>query len=188
VLVGVPVKPFGVAKARLAPLLDAKERAALGISIAARTVGIAAETAEAVVVTGDDGVAEWASGLGVAAIPEGAGGLDGAARAVVDHAGDRPWIVLHADLPRVTTDDLFAAIEALAATGEVIAPSWDGGTSLLGGRGMRPFAYGSGSFHAHLRRTPRARVLVRPGLALDLDTPADYRAWRRWSNVRVGGA
>ena len=186
-LIGVPVKPFGVAKARLAPLLDAKERASLGISIAARTVRTAAAVAETVVVTGDAGVAAWAEELGVGAINEDPGGLDGAARALVDHAGDRPWIVLHADLPRVSTDDLHGAVRALSTHDSVIAPSWDGGTSMLGGRGMRPFGYGRGSFHAHLRRTPAAKVLVRPGLALDLDTPADYRAWVRWSNVRAGG-
>ena len=185
-LIGVPVKPFGVAKARLAPLLDAGQRAELGIAIAARTVGIAASVADTIVVTGDPGVGAWAEGLGVRRVAERPGGLNGAAAAIVEAAGDRPWMVLHADLPRLTVADLKAATAALRANRAVLAPSWDGGTSLLGGNGSIPFAYGPASFHAHLHAVPGAQVLVRPGLALDLDTPADYRAWVRWS--RAGGA
>ncbi|NND85055.1 MAG: hypothetical protein HKN46_07900, partial [Acidimicrobiia bacterium] len=85
-------------------------------------------------------------------------------------------------------EDLEVAVAHLTGHGAVIAPSWDGGTSLLGGRGERAFSYGRGSFHTHLRATPAAKVLVRPGLSLDLDTPADYQAWLRWSGgVRAGG-
>lgn len=189
-LIGIPVKPFGVAKARLGPLLDAPARAELGIAIAARTVGVAAEVAETVVVTGDAGVASWASSLGVDAVIEEPGGLDGAAAALVAAARGRPWLLVHADLPRLGADDLSAVLDGLDAAGDVLAPSWDGGTSAMGGRGPKAFSYGPGSFHAHLRATPSAAVVVRPGLALDLDTPADYRAWRRWSGggLRAGGA
>ncbi|NND84290.1 MAG: NTP transferase domain-containing protein, partial [Acidimicrobiia bacterium] len=120
--IGVPVKPFGVAKARLGPLLDAGQRAELGIAIAARTVRVASEVAETTVVTGDPGVAAWAEGLGVTAIEEGPGGLDGAATAVVTHAGDDPWIILHADLPRLMAEDLEIAVAHLTGHGAVIAP------------------------------------------------------------------
>jgi 2-phospho-L-lactate guanylyltransferase len=173
-LAGVPIKPFGIAKARLAPTLDARSRSRLGRAIAAHTLRtVAASGATPVVVTGDAGVARWAQRHGWPVIdePEG-GGLDGAAQAVVAAAGDERWAVVHADLPLVTAADLAAAWQTSA--GQVaIAPAHDGGTSLVAGSGPFRFSYGPGSFHRHFRNAPGAAVLVRPGLALDLDTVAD---------------
>ncbi len=180
-LIGVPVKPFGVAKARLSPILDGPARSRLGISIAARTLGVVAKVGRSAVITGDAGVGDWAAALGHAVIWELPGGLDGAARALVASAGGHPWLLVHADLPRLSEADLHAAVLALTVDGAVIAPSSDGGTSLIGGSGNVPFSFGPGSFQRHLAAMPHARVLVRPGLALDLDTPADYHAWRRSS-------
>src|SRR5665811_1981594 len=70
---------------------------------------------------------------------------------------------------------------SMAAAGTVLAPSHDGGTSLVGGMlNPFPFRYGPGSFRRHLSAVlGHARVLVRPGLALDLDRPRDLRAFRR---------
>ncbi len=184
-LVGVPVKPFGVAKARLAPVLDASERSLLGVAIAARTLGLARRIGRSAVVTGDVGVADWAQSLGHAVVWELPGGLDGAARALVTAAGTGPWIIVHADLPRLSEGNLQEAATSLHVHGAVIAPSSDGGTSLIGATGAVPFTFGRGSFRRHLAALPHAHVLVRPGLALDLDTPADYRAWQR-SRSRIG--
>ncbi len=174
-LVGVPIKPFGVAKRRLAPAVDAATRSLLGRAIAADTLSaVAASGALPVVVTGDAGVASWARAAGWEVIGERPGsGLDGAAAAVVA-ASPRSWAVLHADLPLVGPADLAAAWEVDAPT--VLAPSRDGGTNLfVGSRPMR-FAYGPGSFTRHFAGAPGATVVVRPGLALDLDTPADLAA------------
>lgn len=196
-LAGVPIKPFGIAKARLAAALDAKGRLRLGRAIAAHTLRtVAASGVTPAVVTGDAGVAGWAQRHRWAVIEEPAGGgLDGAAQAVVGAAGDRQWAVLHADLPLVTADELAQAWEA-AATGMVIAPAHDGGTSLVAGAGPFTFSYGPGSFHRHLRCAPGATLLVRPGLALDLDTVADLEvalrlpagAWLRRYAARDAGA
>ena len=98
------------------------------------------------------------------------GGLDGAAGAVVA-ASRRSWAVLHADLPLLRPEDLVAVWEADAPA--VLAPSRDGGTSLFCGSGPMRFSYGPGSFPRHLARAPDAAIVSRPGLALDLDTPAD---------------
>lgn len=173
-LTGVPIKPFGVAKARLAPALDRAARSRLGRRIATRTLEtVAATGAHPAVVTADRGVAAWAVRHGWAVVEEPAGGgLDGAAAALVAAAGGRPWAVLHADLPMLAPSDLEAAWAALAS-GPVLSPSHDGGTSFVAAHGPAVFSYGAGSFHRHLRRLPRATVLVRPGLALDLDTVAD---------------
>jgi 2-phospho-L-lactate/phosphoenolpyruvate guanylyltransferase len=82
--------------------------------------------------------------------------------------------VLHADLPLLAARDLTESWRASVGR-TVIAPAHDGGTSLLAGTGPFPFSYGPGSFHRHLRAAPGAAVVVRPGLALDLDTVGDLR-------------
>ncbi len=174
-VVGIPIKPFGVAKARLAPVFSAPQRSRLGRVIAAHTAhAVAASGADPAIVTGDAGVARWArrNGWEVIAEPAG-GGLNGAATAVVTAAAGAPWAVVHADLPTVAPSDLVAVWAALKR-GCVLAPSHDGGTSVIAGKRALAFAYGPGSFHRHLHLEPRAAVVCRPGLALDLDTAADF--------------
>ncbi len=173
-LVGVPIKPFGVAKARLAPALDARARSLLGREIAAHTLRmIEASGARAAVVTADPGVRRWARRHRWEVLAEAPGsGLDAAARAVTEAAHDALWAVVHADLPLLTPTDLATAWAALEA-GPVLAPSHDGGTSLVAGSGAFPFSYGPGSFFRHLSAAPAATILVRAGLALDLDTVTD---------------
>lgn len=173
-VVGIPIKPFGVAKARLAPILDAAQRSAVGKAIAANTArAVAASGAVPSIVTSDPGVAAWATdhGWGVIAEPPG-GGLDGAAAATVVEAAGGTWAVVHADLPSVDTADFTAVWRTLGAGG-VIAPSRDGGTSVIAAHAPLRFAYGPESFHRHRRLLPEAAVVTRPGLALDLDTAAD---------------
>lgn len=178
-MAAVTVKPFGVAKVRLAPVLDAPTRSRIGMAIAARTAALVADAAgDVVIVTGDPGVARWAQALGHDVVDErsaGGNGLDRAARAVAAHATGRGhgWAIVHADLPLVSSADLAAVFEAGGDDG-AIAPSYDGGTNVLAHRGddLR-FAYGPGSFHRHLAAAPLAAVVVRPGLAFDLDTPED---------------
>ncbi len=176
-MAGIAIKPFGVAKARLAPVLDAAERARLGMAVAAHTIrAVAGSGAAPNVVTGDAGVAAWARSHGWDVIDERpGGGLDGAAAAVVDAAGNRPWAVIHADLPIVTPADLEAVWAALEH-GPVVAPSHDGGTSVVAATGPVTFSYGHLSFHRHLAALAGATVVSRPGLALDLDEPGDLEA------------
>ncbi len=184
-LIAIPVKPFGVAKARLRPALDAGSRSQLGRSIAARTTGEARATgARVAIVTGDQGVARWARQLGAEVVresPDYGPGLNGAAAAAAASA-DRDgsdWLILHADLPLISRSDLETAIGRHRPGCYVIAPSYDGGTALLMGTGTFAFSYGPGSFHRHLKTAGTAGdVVVRTGLALDLDTPRDLEAAR----------
>ena len=146
------------------------------MAVAARTARCAAETgADVRIVTGDRTVAAWAGrlGFGVLAEPPG-GGLDGAAGAVAAAAPDG-WAVLHADLPLLSLRELEMA---LTTPGPVLAPAHDGGTSLVTASGSFRFAYGPGSFQRHLAALPSARVIVTPGLALDLDTARDLAVAR----------
>lgn len=182
-LAAIPVKPFGVAKARLSGQLNPSQRARLGKAIAARTAVLSRQAgAEVVIVTGDDGVAAWASSIGFGVLTEApGGGLDGAARtAAVTAAGrGRRWVIVHADLPLVTVADLRGVFAAAGATA-VVVPSHDGGTNLLAGADPSfPFAYGPGSFHRHLAAAPKAQVVAHPRLARDLDTGHDLEHARR---------
>ena len=178
-LIGIPVKPFGVAKVRLHDQLSPTERSLLGKSIALHTATEALRTgAQVAVVTGSAAVATWAHSIPTGVVMESDDrGLDGAAHDVTNAAGSGRWMVLHADLPLVTSGDLMAAIELWEEGMTVISPSHDGGTPLIMGTGAFPFAYGPGSFHRHVRAAVgRARTIVRTGLALDLDTPGDLEA------------
>ena len=191
-LIAIPLKPFGVAKARLAPVLSAGQRSRLGRTVAARTVAVAIETgARVAVVTGDPEVSEWAVAQGAGVITEtGTGGLNAAATAAVAVAlsQGRGWAILHADLPLLAFEELHDALASWRPGDTVLAPTYDGGTSLLVGDGKFPFAYGPASFHRHLRLAQgRAEVVVRRGLALDMDTPRDLKVALR-INPRLADA
>lgn len=188
VLAGVPIKRFGVAKKRLAPVLDAGARSRLGKALAARTLRAVAQAgADAVAVTGDAEVKAWAEQLGFAFLDDGGTDLDEAARCTAQAATEKGmfWAIVHADLPVVTAADLRRVFTTAT---DVIAPSYDGGTNLITGTGPDfAFSHGPGSFHRHLAATPHATVVAHPRLALDLDTPRDldhalrspYGRWMR---------
>lgn len=181
VLAAVPVKRFYVAKRRLSPILDATSRSRLGQALATHTLETVAKEAEVVVLAADAEVEEWATARGWPAMVDADGGLDGAAGAAAARAAasGRPWLIVHADLPLLTAADIATAVALLEGGASPIAPTDDGGTSLVGGRGTFRFSYGPGSFHRHLARLTGPVPLVRPGLALDLDGPADFAAARR---------
>lgn len=179
ILAAIPIKPFGVAKRRLADRLDSEARSRMGKAIAARTAGAATDAGALVaVVTGDPGVATWARGNGYLVIDEllsGRHGLDGAAESVVMEAvrRQRPWAIIHADLPLVTPAALTTVFE-LCRSHTVVVPSYNGGTNVVAGSGAWfRFSYGPGSFHRHLAGNDGVTVQIHPHLALDLDTSAD---------------
>jgi 2-phospho-L-lactate guanylyltransferase len=166
--------------ARLAPVLDADGRAHLSRDLASRAVTAASSAgAEPMVVTGDHTVASWADQLGMAVIADPGGGLDAAANAGVEATEGGPWIVLHADLPAVTGEDVAVMLSAMGEI-PVLAPSKDGGTSAIAATAPFPFRFGPRSFHRHLAAVAgRAHVIVRRGLAIDIDRPEDLLAWTR---------
>lgn len=180
-LIGIPIKPFGIAKLRLETELDATQRSQLGKRIAAHTIATARSVAPVVVISADAGVRVFATAHGADSIAEKEPGLDAAAASLQSHAQrlGRPWLVLHADLPMLTPADVAALVLALRDRGGVIAPSHDGGTTALGA--VRPVAtrYGPGSYHRHLPRLDSPAVVTRPNLAFDLDTTRDLARIRR---------
>lgn len=130
------------------------------------------------IVTKCDDVAEWGVGRGLPTVPDPGAGLSAAAEAGVSwaEASGSIWLVLHGDLPLLAPGDLDELAGHLRNRLEPIAPSADGGTSALGSRERVRFSYGIASFHRHLTRLRSPRVVVRSGLAHDIDTPADLEA------------
>lgn len=182
-IIAVPLKPFGLAKARLASEFSGRQRAALGMATATHTVTAALDAVGSVsVVTSNQEVADWAATLGASVIDEGTnqpGGLDKAASQAVAAAGNGRWMIIHADLPLVTPRDVHLAWNSIPEGGTLLSPSSNGGTSVIGGdRSDMRFSYGPGSFMRHLAIIAKrpVSVLTRLGFLLDLDEPSDYRA------------
>lgn len=175
----IPVKSFAMGKRRLSGVVDAATRARLGRGLAGHVAATVAATGlTPLIVTADPDVAEWSTRAGFPSLPDPAAGLDEAARAGVEwvRSLSSPWMVLHSDLPLLSSGDVRALISTLDRDGGVIAPSSDGGTSAIGSREVIGFSFGASSFHRHLRRLGHPGVVTRPGLLLDVDSPADLLA------------
>ena len=174
-LVALPIRSFRNAYRRLAGAHGPGERAALARALASHTAGTVLRAGtKPHIVTSAAEVREWARAAGYPAVSEPpGGGLDGAAGEAVRQASGRPWLILHADLPCLRADEVATALDWLRAGRRVLAPSYDGGTSALGGRGRFPFRYGVASFHRHLTPGPPPRVIASLGFLLDIDRPGD---------------
>jgi len=180
----VPVKRLDHAKSRLSAVLDPAARASLMQELLAHVLAVVEEadvgpvtvvSREAVTSNGvpwfDDGGAPWNDALAAAA------------RTVVR---EDTMVVLAADLPHLSPDDVRALVAATPGRGIAVARARDGGTN---GVAMRPpealaTHFGeAGSAEVHRQAAHAAGleavVLDLPGLAFDVDTPEDLAAWRR---------
>jgi 2-phospho-L-lactate/phosphoenolpyruvate guanylyltransferase len=181
----VPLRAPGAGKTRLAGHLDVDQRAALAgamlADVAAVLVGCRALDRVVVAAGGPSAVAAAAAlGLEVVADPPHVRGLDGALRAAALRIGHaRQLLVVAADLPTLTPDDVDAVLACPAAV--TVAPTRDGGTGALLRRPPDAITttYGPGSCRRHLRLARAAgwttAVVDRPGFAFDLDTVEDLR-------------
>lgn len=176
----VPVKAFSSAKARLAPLLDAADRARLARTMAEHVIAAAAPLPVAVVCD-DPEVAHWAAAHGAIVLPEPGRGLNGAVEAGVSRlaaAGAGEVLVVHADLP------LASGLARLSGfPGITLVPDRrEDGTNVicLPAAARFRFAYGPGSFARHRAEAGLAglelRVVREPELEWDVDLPADLPA------------
>ncbi len=173
----VPLRGFESAKSRLDAAVPPGSRPRIAAAIAGRVVAACREADWSVlVVAAAPEVVRWCRDLSLESIPDPGGGLDAAATAGIATTGGA-WALIHGDLPLVTAADL-DGIASASSRATILAPSRDGGTNLIAGRGEFRFAFGPGSFARHIAtaadRLPE--VLIRPGLAIELDTPADLAA------------
>lgn len=188
----IPVKAFAVAKARLAPVLDAPGRTDLARSMA-ETVLRAAAPLPVTVVCDDDEVDAWARGLGAGVVRVSEAGLNHAVHAGVAAlamAGVRTVVVAHGDLPFATRLAHCAAFDGVT----LVPDRHHDGTPVAvvpTGVGFR-FAYGPGSFAAHVAEAERLglpwRSLPDPDLGWDVDDPADLERFATTGDGETGDA
>ena len=186
VIAVVPVKDLWGTKSRLKPILDPGARAGLTIYMMGRVISALREARveEVCVVSPDRIVLDEAEKRGASPLAQESRGLNPALeegrRRAMDH-GASSLLVLPADLPLLEAQDVRAVLESgVDAPSVVISP--DGaraGTNALMLRppDALPFAFGPGSYEAHLHaareRGLDVRVCERPHLAFDLDTVED---------------
>ena len=185
----VPHRGLEAAKTRLAAVLDDAERVELARKLLARVLSVVREACpDVVLITPAESLEPIVAAAGARLIVQRGMGLNRGLEQARDEAlvdGIETLCVLHGDLPNLTVDDVRALIAAVPApSGAAIAPDRAG--SGTNGLAMRPpgaigFAFGIGSFAAHGSAAEAAglpvAIVERPGLAFDLDTPADLARW-----------
>jgi 2-phospho-L-lactate guanylyltransferase len=188
----VPVKDLRHAKQRLAGVLSAAERHALFAAMLEDVLAALAASkrlAGILVVTRDPLARDLASSYGARVLIEAencghtAASTFGAA--TLAQEGAVGMLQLPADVPLLTAADIAAVLQAHASAPSItLAPSRD----RLGSNAVAcsppdllPLRFGDDSFFPHLERARalgvEPRIVARPGLALDIDTPADLAAF-----------
>ena len=206
----LPLRDGVSGKSRLAATLDPGARRRLVVALARHVVEVlvplvaGGRLTGVVVVTADvpfvEDVLATVPGQ-VIAEPPGTPGLNGAldhAREHVRSLGADRMLVVHADLPRLTTDDVHALL-ATRADVTIATDRHATGTNLLmvpvtvplAATGYR-FRFGPGSRAAHEAEAAAhgltSAVVQRPGTAADLDTLDDWAELPAEIRARVGAA
>ncbi|MEI7761515.1 MAG: 2-phospho-L-lactate guanylyltransferase [Thermoleophilia bacterium] len=173
----VPLKRLDVAKSRLASVMPTEARSVFMREMLDHVLAAIAEAGfqRVTIVTGErlDGLPVWDD--------NGLPWNDALAAAMDAVVAEDVVAIVSADLPLLTASDVLALVEATPARGIAIARALDGGTNALS---MRPAKlvttqFGvqeSASVHAALG-VPSIIVDL-PGLAFDIDTPADLQRLR----------
>lgn len=188
----IPVKPPGEGKSRLEGVLDPVDRAALSRAMFRRVLKTVLDAGiEAVVVSRDSAIRREAEAAGAWALEEADGSNLNEALAIagdfLSARGAEALLVLPADLPAIEPDDVRALTTlAWTAPAVVVAPdAAEQGTNalLLAPPDSIAFGFGVESFARHCDAARQAgitpTILRRPGLALDIDTPADLERLRQ---------
>ncbi len=181
----VPVRGLPAGKTRLAALLDADQRNRLVRAMledVVRTLQQAPGVASVTILSRDAAATREAERLGVGFLrqPAAVHGLNAAiVHAQQDLAGSGALLIVPADLPLVTPDDVGQLVAQAQTHAVVLAEADDGGTN---GLLLRPPAaiapaFGQGSAGRHRAAAQAAGVPVHTvrsqRWALDLDTPED---------------
>jgi 2-phospho-L-lactate guanylyltransferase len=190
----VPVKPFHKAKSRLSKVLTGKEQVSLRRRMLTHTLETLAKipaVERTLVLSRDSEVLALARDYDARTVSErGNPHLNRAlvrASLVAQGYGVSAVLVLPADLPLVTKDDIEKLIASSGNPPEVIlAPDRKGeGTNaiLSSPPGLIEYDFGAKSLSTHRKRAREAgaRVVVceLPSLSLDLDAPDDLEIFRQ---------
>jgi len=188
----VPVKEFTGAKQRTASILTPSQREMLAATMledvlsalagATRLTGVLVNTVDPV-------AADLAARYGARVVTEGAldghtGAVNGMAR-VLAAEGKGALLTVPGDIPRVTSAEIDAVISScLPAPCFTIVPAHDalGSNAILCAPPFSvPLRFGDDSYFPHLMaaraQSIEPTVLRLPGIGLDIDHPADLRAF-----------
>jgi len=185
----VPVKPFALAKRRLAPTLGPSERAILArvmLDDVLSAIAAGRRSLDGVLVlTADDDAAAVADQHGAVVLRESrASGLNEALPLALDYLstmGNPAMLVVPTDLPQLSANAIEFVVTTLETPQAVtlVRATRDGGTNLFGCRpaSLIPPSFGAGSFEAYSRAARLAGiepvVIEWPELDTDLDRPSD---------------
>jgi 2-phospho-L-lactate guanylyltransferase len=188
----IPVKELEGAKQRLSSALSPAQRHALAqlmLSEVLESVAAARGLAGVLLVTLDPFARELAARLGFRVTEEGARdghtGAVNAGRALLAREGVPGFLTMPGDIPAVTPAEIEALLSAhRPAPGFTISPAYDelGSNAVLISPPMAvPLRFGDNSYFPHLAAA-RAQgiepiIVPLPGIAMDIDTPADLRAF-----------
>jgi len=190
----VPVKPLRRGKSRLAGALSEDERTELNRELLERTLKTLSELKEleqVLVVSRDAHALTIARNYGAKTVQEdGQPQLNTAltrATVVAQVHATQGVLILPADLPLLTSDDVLALIDRAARPPVVvIAPDRHGkGTNalLMVPAGLIEYDFGENSFERHCDRVKQAgarlEIVELPSLGLDLDLPEDLEMIRK---------
>ena len=183
----IPVKDLSGAKQRLSSVLDQPRRTRLTRAMLKDVLAALAPLRPAVpitLVTGDAFARSLAEHYGFAVLHDADNpGETGAIEAATQFAaaqGAEFTLVIPADIPLVTAEEIAVVLQAAPERGTVLAPAADGrGTNAVLRRpaALFPLRFGNDSFQPHLAAARATglpvQVLELPGIALDVDRPGD---------------
>lgn len=191
----LPLKPFTLAKQRLAGVLAAELRIGLQIAMACDVLCVLAghDDIDGVVVVSDDpGAARFAQEHGADFLSEAALGVHGlnpvvqAAVGRFARDGEDEVMIIHGDLPLLTRGEIARLVRehrlAPAPALTIATDRHHDGSNVLLCSASAPltFAYGKGSCAQHRKQAAQAglhcHVLTLPGLSRDIDEPEDLFA------------
>jgi 2-phospho-L-lactate guanylyltransferase len=197
----VPVKPLRRGKSRLSGALSEDERTELNRMLLEHTLTTLSELREVeqvLVVSRDPNALKIAHNHGARTVREdGQPHLNTAltrASVIAQVYATGGVLVLPADLPLVTREDILALLDrAVRPPVVVIAPDRHGkGTNalLISPPGLINFDFGENSFMRHCERAKaagaRLEVVELPTLGLDLDLPEDLELVRQMEVMKLG--
>jgi 2-phospho-L-lactate guanylyltransferase len=196
----VPVKPLRRGKSRLAGALSEDERTNLNRSLlqnTLKTLSELKEVEEVLVISRDPHALTIARNYGARTVREdGQPELNTAlkrATVVAQVYATGAVLILPADLPLITAEDVRALIERAGEPPTVvIAPDRHGtGTNalLISPSGLIEYDFGENSFQRHCQRAKEAgarlEIVNLPSLGLDLDLPEDLELARQFELPKI---
>jgi 2-phospho-L-lactate/phosphoenolpyruvate guanylyltransferase len=168
------VVPFAGAAGKTRLAASRRTRQELSLAMLGDVLAAALAVGATLVVTSDDAGVALARELGASVVADPGGGQGPAVAAALARAGDGAGLVVNADLPCATADDLEALAEAIPPRGLALVEATDGTTNALGLSSPSLFApvYGPGSAERFRVLADSVSIELR-NLVDDVDTLAD---------------